>query len=255
MIEAEELKQPGVRHGFFTRRGGVSSGIYDSLNIGTGSRDHPEQVAENRARVARQLGIDPSRLATPYQIHSAEVITLNAPFDDNADRRGDALVTDRPGLLIGVATADCGPVLFADREAGVIGAAHSGWKGAISGILENTVAAMEALGADRSRIAAVLGPTISQAAYEVGPEFRERLLEMSQENERYFRPSPREHHHQFDLPAFIVDRLKAAGLENSRNLDLCTYADEERFFSYRRTTHRGEPDYGRLISAIVLDGD
>jgi YfiH family protein len=255
MIEAEELKQPGVRHGFFTRRGGVSSGIYDSLNIGNGSSDAPEKVAENRARIARQLGIDPGQLATPYQIHSADVITLSAPFDENADRKADALVTDRPGLLIGVATADCGPVLFADSEAGVIGAAHSGWKGAISGILENTVSAMEALGADRSRITAVLGPTISQTAYEVGPEFRERLLEMAPENERYFLPSPRVHHHQFDLPAFIIDRLKAAGLKNSRSLDLCTYADEERFFSYRRTTHRGEPDYGRLISAIVLDGD
>lgn len=255
MIEAEELKQPGVRHGFFTRRGGVSDGIYESLNIGNGSSDAPDKVAENRARVARQLGIDPSRLATPYQIHSADVITLNAPFDENADRKADALVTDRPGLLIGVATADCGPVLFADPQAGVIGAAHSGWKGAISGILENTVAAMEALGADRSRMTAVLGPTISQAAYEVGPEFRERLLELSPENERYFRPSPREHHYQFDLPAFIIDRLKTAGLENSRNLDLCTYADEDRFFSYRRTTHRGEPDYGRLISAIALVGD
>jgi YfiH family protein len=255
MIEAEELKQPGLRHGFFTRKGGVSNGIYQSLNIGNGSSDAPEKVSENRGRVARQMGIEPDRLATPYQIHSADVITLNAPFGESDDRRADALVTDRPGLLIGVATADCGPVLFADRQAGVIGAAHSGWKGAISGILENTIAAMETLGADRSRITAVLGPTISQEAYEVGPEFRERLLEMTPENERYFRPSPREGHHQFNLPAFIIDRLKAAGLDNSRSLDLCTYADEERFFSYRRTTHRGEPDYGRLISAIVLTGD
>jgi YfiH family protein len=192
-------------------------------------------------------------LATPLSDPlSADVITLRAPFSEDEDRKADALVTDRPDLAIGVATADCGPVLFADGEAGVIGAAHSGWKGAVSGILENTIAAMETLGARRDRIAAILGPTISGRNYEVGPEFRERFLERSTGNQRYFRPSEREHHHYFDLPAFITDTIAANGVAECRSLELCTYADEDRFFSYRRATHRGEPDYGRLISAIVL---
>lgn len=252
MIEAEQLKLSGLRHGFFTRKGGVSTGIYESLNIGTGSKDDPAHVAENRIRVARSLGVVPDRLATPHQIHSADVITLNAPFQETDDRKADALVTATPGLAIGVVTADCGPVLFADSQASVIGAAHSGWKGTISGILENTIDAMEALGAERSRMTAVLGPTISQKAYEVGPEFKARFLEKATDNSRYFRSSEREGHHYFDLPSFIIDTLKAAGLKNSFSLGLCTYGDEERFFSYRRTTHRGEPDYGRLMSAIVL---
>lgn len=252
MIEAEPLKLSGLRHGFFTRNGGVSTGIYKSLNIGAGSQDDPSNIAENRARTAQELGAAPAQLATPYQIHSADVITLSTPFRETDDRKADALVTATPGLLIGVATADCGPVLFADPKARVIGAAHSGWKGAVSGILENTIGAMEALGASRTNMVAVLGPTISQKAYEVGPEFKERFQEKSPENDNFFRPSERENHHYFDLPAFIIATLKAAGLENSHNLDLCTYGNEELFFSYRRTTHRSEPDYGRLMSAIVL---
>lgn len=251
-IEADVLKLDGIRHGFFTRQGGVSGGIYTSLNIGLGSDDERSSVLENRGRVAGQLGIGADRLVSPYQIHSADVITVSAPFAQDADRKADALVTATPGLAIGIATADCGPLLFADTKAGVIGAAHSGWKGAVTGILQNTVAAMEALGATRTNITAVLGPTISQGAYEVGPEFKERFLQEHPDNTRYFKPSERAEHFMFDLPAFITDKLQALGLGAVADLALCTYADEDRFFSYRRTTHRKEPDYGRQISAIAL---
>ncbi|AMN52293.1 MULTISPECIES: peptidoglycan editing factor PgeF [Stappiaceae] len=251
-IEADVLKLDGIRHGFFTRQGGVSGGIYTSLNIGLGSDDERSSVLENRDRVAGQLGIGADRLVSPYQIHSADVITVSAPFAQDADRKADALVTATPGLAIGIATADCGPLLFADTKAGVIGAAHSGWKGAVTGILQNTVAAMEALGATRTNITAVLGPTISQGAYEVGPEFKERFLQEHPDNTRYFKPSERAEHFMFDLPAFITDKLQALGLGAVADLALCTYADEDRFFSYRRTTHRKEPDYGRQISAIAL---
>ncbi|UES49760.1 peptidoglycan editing factor PgeF [Roseibium aggregatum] len=251
-IEADVLKLDGIRHGFFTRQGGVSGGIYSSLNIGLGSDDERSSVLENRDRVAGQLGIGADRLVSPYQIHSADVITVSAPFAQDADRKADALVTATPGLAIGIATADCGPLLFADTKAGVIGAAHSGWKGAVTGILQNTVAAMEALGATRTNITAVLGPTISQGAYEVGPEFKERFLQVHPDNTRYFKPSERAEHFMFDLPAFITDKLQALGLGAVADLALCTYADEDRFFSYRRTTHRKEPDYGRQISAIAL---
>ncbi|MBD8891396.1 peptidoglycan editing factor PgeF [Roseibium litorale] len=255
MIEAKELQFPGIAHGFFTRQGGVSSGIYTSLNTGLGSDDDRGDVLENRRRIAEQLKIDPSKLVTPYQIHSPDVIHLDAPWQEGQDRKADALVTRTPGLAIGVSTADCGPVLFADPEAKVIGAAHSGWKGAVTGVLENTIAAMEDLGARRERITAVLGPTISRKAYEVGPEFHQRFLDSDAENGIYFAPSNRADHHLFDLPAFILNRLTRAGVGQSVNLDLCTYADEERFFSYRRTTHRKEPDYGRLLHVIVLTGD
>ncbi len=251
-IEADVLKLDGIRHGFFTRQGGVSGGIYTSLNIGLGSDDERGSVLENRGRVAGQLGIGADRLVSPYQIHSADVITVSAPFAQDADRKADALVTATPGLAIGIATADCGPLLFADTKAGVIGAAHSGWKGAVTGILQNTVAAMEALGATRTNITAVLGPTISQGAYEVGPEFKERFLQEHPDNTRYFKPSERAEHFMFDLPAFITDKLQTLGLGAVADLALCTYADEDRFFSYRRTTHRKEPDYGRQISAIAL---
>ncbi len=251
-IEADVLKLDGIRHGFFTRQGGVSGGIYTSLNIGLGSDDERSSVLENRDRVAGQLGIGADRLVSPYQIHSADVITVSAPFAQDVDRKADALVTATPGLAIGIATADCGPLLFADTKAGVIGAAHSGWKGAVTGILQNTVAAMEALGATRTNITAVLGPTISQGAYEVGPEFKERFLQEHPDNTRYFKPSERAEHFMFDLPAFITDKLQALGLGAVADLALCTYADEDRFFSYRRTTHRKEPDYGRQISAIAL---
>lgn len=251
-IEADDLKLKGLRHGFYTRMGGVSDGIYQSLNVGLGSDDAREKVVENRGRVAGELGVPLSNLVSPYQIHSPDVITVTGPWNEDMDRKADALVTATPGLAIGVSTADCGPVLFADPDAGVIGAAHSGWKGAISGVLQNTVAAMETLGASRTRIVAVLGPTISQKAYEVGPEFRQRFVSEAADRARYFVPSAREEHFMFDLPAFITDRLLEIGLEQVSDVGLCTYEDEDRFFSYRRTTHRSEPDYGRQISAIVL---
>ena len=251
-IEADELKLDGIRHGFFTRRGGVSTGIYDSLNVGLGSDDTRDFVVENRDRVAAKFDLSAERLVSPYQIHSPDVITVQGPWHHGADRKADALVTSEPGLAIGVSTADCGPVLFADSRAGVLGAAHSGWKGAVSGILENTVKAMEAVGARRQDIVAVLGPTISQASYEVGPEFRERFVAAAPEYQAYFVSSKRQGHYMFDLPAFITDGLERMGLGTVADLGLCTYAGEDRFFSYRRATHRNEPDYGRQISAISL---
>jgi len=251
-IEADLLKLDGIRHGYFTREGGVSSGIYGSLNIGLGSDDERDRVLENRNRVAAALGVDRANLVSPFQIHSPDVIAVTGPFEDDADRKADALVTKTQGLAIGVATADCGPVLFADPDARVVGAAHSGWKGAFTGVLQNTVAAMETLGATKVGIRAVLGPTISQGAYEVGPEFHDRFVAETPENARYFVPSERSGHFMFDLPAFITDRLRDLGLKHVGGTGHCTYMDENRFFSYRRTTHRQEPDYGRQISAIAL---
>ena len=245
---------PGIRHGFFTRQGGVSDGIYASLNCGVGSADERAHVAENRARVTAELGVAADRLATPYQVHSPDVVVVDEVWPTGEGPKADAVVTRRPGIAIGVGTADCGPVLFADAEAGVIGAAHAGWKGAFTGVLEATIAAMEGLGAQRGRIVAVLGPTISKSAYEVGPEFIARFLAASGENAAFFAPSERADHHQFDLPAFIGSRLRATGLGHVGDLALCTYADPDRFFSYRRTTHAGEPDYGRLLHAISLAG-
>ncbi|HEV7251812.1 MAG TPA: peptidoglycan editing factor PgeF [Mesorhizobium sp.] len=241
----------GVSHGFFTRRGGVSDGIYASLNIGTGSHDDGARVAENRARVAAWMGVAPTHLLSVWQVHSPDVVTMSEPFPGERPK-ADALVTDRPGLAIGASTADCGPVLFADAQAGVVGAAHAGWKGAFSGVLENTVAAMEKLGARRDDIKAVLGPTISQANYEVGPEFKARLVEADGADGRFFAPSDKPGHSLFDLPAFILARLARAGVR-AEALHRCTYAEENEFFSYRRATHRGEPDYGRMIAAIVLE--
>lgn len=256
MITADLLTLPGVlRHGFFTRQGGVSTGIYSSLNIGLGSSDERAHVLENRGRVAAMLNVRPEDLITPYQVHSPDVITVSHPFMEDEDRTADALVTATPGLAIGVSTADCGPVLFADPQARVIGAAHAGWRGALTGVLDNTLTAMEKLGARRENIIAVLGPCISAAAYEVGPEFRERFEAEAPGSGRFFGTSGRENHFMFDLQAFIIARLQAAGAGRAESLDLCTYADEARFFSYRRTTHRKEPDYGRQISALVLTGD
>lgn len=240
-----------VRHGFFTRLGGVSDGLYASLNIGLGSADDRDRVLENRRRVAASLNVVPERLVTVHQVHSPDVARVERPVGDDRPR-ADAMVTDRPGVALGISTADCLPVLFADADAGVIGAAHAGWKGALAGVLENTVAAMEALGAERSRVVAVLGPTISQDNYEVGPEFVDRFRADDAANERHFRPSPRVGHAQFDLAGYAAGRLEKAGVSGER-LTPCTYADEEQFFSYRRATHRGEPDYGRQISAIVLE--
>ncbi|MER2607191.1 MAG: peptidoglycan editing factor PgeF [Siculibacillus sp.] len=243
---------PGVAHGFFTREGGVSDGLYASLNIGLGSADARERVIENRRRVATALGVAADALALPYQVHSPDVAVVEEPWRPGEGPRVDAVVTARPGVAIGVATADCGPILFADAEAGVVGAAHAGWQGAFKGVIEATVAAMERLGAERGRTVAVLGPTISAAAYEVGPEFVARFVERDAGWARFFGPSSRAGHAMFDLPAFVGLRLEEAGIGRRGDLGLCTYADEARFFSYRRTTHRGEPDYGRLVSAIAV---
>jgi YfiH family protein len=243
---------PGISHAFFTRQGGVSTGIYAALNTGTGSQDDRACVLENRARAAAYLRVSPDRLVTPYQVHGDTALVVAEPWAPGMGPKADALVTACPGLAIGIGTADCGPVLFADATARVVGAAHAGWKGALDGILESTIAAMESVGAERGRIIAVLGPTISAAAYEVGPEFRDRFTETDTDNWRFFAPSPRDDHAHFDLPAYIVARLGRAGIASAQNLGLCTYTDEARFFSFRRATHRGEPDYGRLLAAITI---
>lgn len=243
---------PGIRHGFFTREGGVSTGLYHSLNGGQGSQDDPPNVTENRARIAHTMGVAPDHLMSVYQIHSPDCLTISVPWP--ADRpKADAMVTAKRGLALAILTADCGPILFADAEAQIIGAAHAGWKGAVTGVLENTVEAMCALGARRDSIVATIGPSISQAAYEVGPEFVERFNTVDAGNSQYFVPSERANHAMFDLPAYIADRLRNAGVRQVENTGLCTYSDEERFFSYRQATHRNEPDYGRLISAIALE--
>ncbi|GIL02341.1 MAG: laccase domain protein [Alphaproteobacteria bacterium] len=242
---------PAFIHGFFTRHGGVSRGLFAGLNVGLGSGDRPADVAENRRRVAAWLDSPTPFLATPHQTHSPTVETVTAAWPPDARPRADAVVTDRPGVPLGVLTADCGPILFADASAGVIAAAHAGWRGALDGVIENTVAAMERLGARRAGIRATLGPTISQDSYEVGPEFVDRLLAAGAGNRRFLRASPRPDHAQFDLPGYILFRLEAAGVE-AEWTGQCTYADEARFFSFRRTTHRGEPDYGRQISAIMM---
>lgn len=241
-----------VTHGFFTREGGVSDGIYAGLNGGPGSRDAAEAVAENRRRIARHLGA--GHLLSLHQVHSPEVVRVAAPWD--ADRpRADAMVTDRPGIALGILTADCAPVLFADAQAGVVGAAHAGWKGALSGVLETTVEAMQAMGAERDRIAAAVGPTISQRAYEVGPEFVERFLDADFENTRFFagvRGGPSGDRAMFDLPGYCLSRLVAAGVGSVEWTGHCTYSDPAHFYSYRRACHAGEADYGRLVAAITL---
>ncbi len=247
----DEAAAAGIRHGYFTRTGGVSQGIYRGLNTGVGSADDTSSVAENRRRVADWMGVTPDRLLTAYQIHSPDVIVVREPFQGDRPK-ADALVTDRPGIAIGASSADCGPVLFADAEARVIGAAHAGWKGAFTGVLENTVSAMEQLGARRERVVAVLGPSISAENYEVGPEFVDRFLAADAGNARYFVASRKAGHSMFDLCRYTTDRLLAAGVRADA-LHRCTYAEEALFYSYRRATHRGEADYGRHISAIVLE--
>jgi polyphenol oxidase len=241
----------GIRHGFFTRAGGVSEGVYRGLNIGVGSDDDPALVQENRRRVSEWMGVAPDALLSVYQVHSPDVIVATGPFPGPRPR-ADAMVTDRAGLALGASSADCGPVLFADAEARVIGAAHAGWKGALAGVLDNTIDAMEKLGAVRERIVAVLGPSIGPENYEVGAEFVERFTDADSGNQRYFKPSKNGGHSMFDLNRYTLDRLRKAGV-TAESLDRCTYAEEDLFYSYRRTTHRGEADYGRQISAIVLE--
>jgi polyphenol oxidase len=252
MLKARSLTAlPGIRHAFFTREGGVSDGIYESLNGGQGSGDDADRVRENRARMASALHVTPDRFITAYQIHSPDVIVAEEPWTHETRPRADAIVTRVPGLGIGISTADCGPVLFADADARVIGAAHAGWKGALTGILEATIETMEQLGAERARMVAALGPMIRQPSYEVGPEFVDRFRAAEAGNERFFVVSSRQGHAMFNLAGYIAARLDRAGIERVEDLALCTYADE-RFFSYRRATHRADPDYGRHINAIAL---
>ncbi|MFO1147305.1 MAG: peptidoglycan editing factor PgeF [Alsobacter sp.] len=252
MIQAPELDLPGVVHAFFTREGGVSTGIYASLNGGLGSADDRENVLQNRRRMAAALGVAETHLVNVHQVHSPDVVIADGPWPGDERPRADGMASRTPGVALAVASADCGPVLFADPQARVVGACHAGWRGAFEGVLERTVEAMESLGARRKRIAAVLGPTIGPHAYEVGPEFVTRFLERDQAYGRFFTDTSAGQHAFFDLPRFIGARLEETGVGAFADLGLCTYAHEERFFSYRRATHRGEPDYGRLISAIAL---
>jgi hypothetical protein len=252
-LTAESLRIPGVAHGFFTRLGGVSQGVYASLNGGIGSRDAPEAVMENRARAAAALGAAPERLAVPFQIHSPDAVAITELWPPSARPQCDALVTATPGLALGVTGADCGMILFADQGARVIGAAHAGWKGALAGVVEATVAAMEELGAKRDNVVAALGPCIGHRSYEVGPEFVAAFAAAGDDTARYFAPSRRAGHSMFNLNAYVAERAARAGIGCFEDLRLDTYADERRFFSYRRATHRKEPDYGRLMSVIVMN--
>jgi len=238
-----------LRHGFFTRRGGASSGVFDGLNCGPGSSDQAEVVQLNRSRVAEAMGVPATHLVTVWQVHSADVVHVDGPL--KARPKADAIVTATPGVALAVLTADCQPVLFADHEAAVIGAAHAGWRGARGGVLEATLDAMEALGAQRDRIHAVIGPSISQANYEVGQEFLEDFLDEDPGNAHFF-ANGLDGKYQFDLTGFGLKALRAAGVGHAEWTRHCTYGDATRFFSYRRATHAGEADYGRLISAIRL---
>ncbi|MBY0407588.1 MAG: peptidoglycan editing factor PgeF [Rickettsiales bacterium] len=245
-------EQKNIRHGFFTRRGGKSSGWYNALNCGFGSGDNLDIVAENRDIVARALGVRGEQLVSAYQIHSPNVVTLVQPWTRETAQEGDALVTKTPGVALGILTADCVPILFADSEARVIGAAHAGWKGAFTGVVENTLAAMETLGADRSRIHAAIGPAINQSSYEVGPEFKDRLTQQAPEKERFFLPSLKQGHHMFDLKGYVRKQLQQADIGTINTLANDTCSEEDDFFSFRRATLRQEPVYGRQISAIML---
>jgi len=251
-LTAGILRLPGIAHAFFTRAGGVSQGVYATLNGGVGSRDAPDAVAENRFRMAAALGVAADRLAVPYQVHSPDAIVISEHWAPNARPRCDGVATATRGLALGVTGADCGMILFADPAARVVGAAHAGWKGALLGVVEATIAAMERLGARRGSVAAALGPCIARESYEVGPEFVATFIEAGEATERFFAPSRRPGHAMFDLKAYIADRTARAGVGRFEDLGLDTYADETRFFSYRRTTHRREPDYGRLVAAIAL---
>jgi YfiH family protein len=252
MIEASTLASlGGIRHGFFTREGGFSSGLYASLNTGLGSDDDRDTVKRNRARICEQLGV--TGVVTPHQVHSPDAVIVREAWNHDAPDsvpRADAVVTDRPGFAVAVNTADCTPVLFASADGKVAGAAHAGWKGAIGGVLASSVERMRELGA--TDIHAAIGPTISQANYEVGPEFQAQFIERDAGNARFFIASRKAGHFMFDLPGFVRAQLEPLELASIEDLALCTYADEQRFFSYRRTTHRSEADYGRQLSAICI---
>ncbi len=240
----------GVPHGFLGRRGGVSTGAMAGLNTGPGSGDDPAAIAENRARAAAAV-LPGAGLVTVYQVHSPDCVVVTEPWDEVARPEADALVTDRPGLLLGILTADCAPVLLADREAGIIGAAHAGWKGALAGVTDNTISVMTELGAERSRINAAVGPCIAQASYEVDEAFRQRFVQADPGNSAFFEPG-RPEHHQFDLEAYVAGRLELAGIGRVGRLGIDTYAAPDRCYSFRRATHLGEPEYGRQISLIGI---
>src|SRR5262249_10707043 len=252
-VEAASPTLTGIRHAFFTRAGGVSSGFYESLNGGVGSHDSAGKVAENRSRMATALGVAPQRLLTAYQTHSPNVVVAEAPWTTEDRPRADAIVTRMRMLAIGVTTADCGPILLADPGTGVIGAAHAGWRGALTGVIEATIAAMERLGAARGQIRAAIGPMIRQSSYEVGPDLVARFG--AEDPDRFFAPATRNGHAMFDLAGYIAMRLKLGGVDQVEDLGLCPYADPARFFSYRRATHRAETDYGRHVNAIALAGN
>jgi len=253
MIEADLLKTlPGVRHGFFTREGGVSTGIYATRNCGLGSDDEREAVLENRARAAADLGVEGDRIVTPRQAHTRTVAVAREPWPADQPPEADAVVTQVRGLAIGVLAADCAPVLFADAEAGIVGAAHAGWRGALGGVVEATIEQMTALGANLETIRAAIGPAISADVYEVGPDFKASFLAQAPHNEALFHIPPGRERPHFDLPGYVRTRLTAAGLRHVTDLGLCTFQNESLFFSYRRAQKRHEPDYGRQISAIVI---
>jgi YfiH family protein len=248
IIGAEALA--GVPHGFLGRRGGVSTGVVAGLNVGTGSKDDREAIAENRRRAVEAV-LPGAQLVTVYQVHSAEAVHVTEPWPNEERPKADAMVTDRPSLLLGILTADCAPVLFADVEAGVVGAAHAGWRGALAGVTDSTVAAMERIGAKRERIAAAVGPCIRQQSYEVDEDFRARFLAADPANERFFAAGPAGKPH-FDLEGYVAARLRSAGIGTVETLGGDTYSDADRFFSFRRATHRREPDYGRQISLVAI---
>lgn len=250
-ITADVLAAPGLAHGFFTRVGGISGGIYDSLNCGLGSKDDAAAVTENRDRVARHLGARAGQVVTLFQTHSDTTIVVDAPFARGQVPKADALATRTPSIVIGALAADCAPVLLADPQAKVVGAAHAGWRGAVGGILESVIAAMESLGADRRRIRAAVGPCIGQTAYEVGPEFEAEFLAHADDNRRFFvRPTVGSRPH-FDLAGYVAERLRKARVGEVASHAPCTFSDSN-LFSYRRSRKRNEPDYGRQISAIVV---
>ncbi len=251
MLTASNLEAPGLIHGFFLRTGGVSEGVYASLNCGRGSKDNKEHVEENRARASARLGVLPTTLAGPRQVHSPKALIAVKAWHPGEAPEADAVVTNKRGLAVCVLTADCVPVLLADATAGVVAAAHAGWKGAEAGVIENAVEAMESLGADASRISAAIGPAISSESYEVGSEFEAKFLATSDANGKYFSSAGNGRRH-FDLPAYVKDRLQRRGVLNIQDIGLCTYKNESILFSYRRSVHRSEHDYGRQISAILL---
>lgn len=253
ILHSSNLQSQAVSHGFLGRTGGVSEGIFASLNCGPGSGDGRPHVIENRRRALAELSTGANaKLLTLYQIHSPDAVIVTEPWEIGEAPRADAMATNMCGVAMGILTADCAPVLFADINARVIGAAHAGWKGAFGGVVESCIASMEHLSATRANIAAAIGPCISQANYEVGAEFLARVRDVNPQNERYFVPSDKPDHFRFDLSGYVASRLAEAGIENVETISACTYADEVDFFSYRRATHRGEPDYGRQLSAIVL---